>query len=136
MKTRDIRWKQRFQNFKKAYDQLKHAVSIKDPDMLQQQGMIQCFEYNFELSWKTLQDYLIGEKGYTDVRGPRPVIEQAFQDGFIEDGVRWLDMLKSRNLTSHLYDEKEVQLILDKVRKDYYPLFTELREKLDSLSNE
>lgn len=112
MGSKDIRWQQRFQNYKKAFSPLEKAVSLKDPDIVQQQGIIQCFECNFELSWKTLQDFLAHEKGYTDIKGPRPVFEQAFQDGLIKEGVVWFDMLKSRNLTSHLYDEAEVQAIL------------------------
>ena len=62
----DIRWKQRLQNYKKAFGQLRDALKIKTPDILQKQGIIQCFEYTFELAWKTLQDFLIQEKGYTE----------------------------------------------------------------------
>ncbi|HLD45765.1 MAG TPA: nucleotidyltransferase substrate binding protein [bacterium] len=127
MKPKDIRWQQRFQNFKKAFAQLEQAVALKTPDIIQQQGIVQCFEYNFELSWKTLQDFLSTERGYSDIKGPRPVLEQAFQDGILRDGVTWLDMLKSRNLTAHLYDEEEVLQILKKIREDYFPLFSELK---------
>lgn len=133
-KSQDIRWQQRLQNFKKAFAQLGQAVALKSPDVIQQQGIIQCFEYNFELAWKTLQDFLALERGYVDVRGPRPVLELAFQDGIIQDGVKWLDMLKSRNLTSHLYDEEEIQHILNKIRKDYYPLFSALKTYFESIS--
>ena len=127
MKPKDIRWQQRFQNFKKAFAQLEQAVALKTPDIIQQQGIVQCFEYNFELSWKTLQDFLSTERGYSDIKGTRPVLEQAFQDGILRDGVTWLDMLKSRNLTAHLYDEEEVLQILKKIREDYFPLFSELK---------
>lgn len=58
-KSKDIRWQQRFQNFKKAFLQLELAVSLKEPDIIQQQGIVQCFEYNFELAWKTLQGFKI-----------------------------------------------------------------------------
>lgn len=135
-KSKDIRWQQRFQNFKKAFLQLEKAVAIKDPDIIQQQGIVQCFEYNFELAWKTLQDFLAGERGYVDVRGPRPVIELAFQDGILQDGVKWLEMLKNRNLTSHLYDEQEVQKILEKISKDYFPLFSDLKSYFENLKHE
>jgi len=124
---KDIRWQQRFQNFKKAFQQLESSVKVKDPDLLQQQGIIQCFEYTFELSWKTLQDFLFEKVGYEGLRGPKPVLEQAFQDDILKNGEIWFDMLKSRNLTTHLYDEKEVQGVLKKIRNDYYPLFVELK---------
>ena len=121
----DIRWQQRWQNYQKAYGQLQHALHIQDPDAVHIQGIIQCFEYTFELAWKTLQDYLTEKFGY-DVKGPRPVLEQAFADGLIKDGVVWLDMLKKRNLTSHLYDENTVLEIYAHVRSAYFEQFTEL----------
>lgn len=127
IKTLDIRWKQRFQNYKKALSQLEAAFTVKTPDVLQKQGTIQCFEYTFELAWKTLQDFLTQERGYTE-KGPRPVLEQAFQDGIIQDGVIWFDMLKSRNLTAHLYDETEVENIYAKVTQQYGKLFIALRQ--------
>lgn len=123
----DIRWQQRFQNFEKAYLQLESSVKLKNPDVLQQQGIIKCFEYTFELAWKTLQDFLFEKMGYKGLRGPRPILEQAFQDDIIKNGPTWLDMLKSRNLTTHLYDENETQKILKKIIDDYYPLFCELK---------
>lgn len=125
---RDIRWRQRFQNYGKAVAQLESGLTVKGPDILQKQGIIQCFEYTFELAWKTLQDFLIEKRGYTDVRGPRPVIEQAFQDGMIRSGLTWLDMLRSRNLTPHLYDEREVEEIYKKVARKYKPPFIALRK--------
>lgn len=127
-KNKDIRWKQRFQNYKKAVSQLEAGLKVKKPDILQKQGVIQCFEYTFELAWKTLQDFLIGERGYAEAKGPRPVLEQAFQDGIITNGITWFDMLKSRNLTTHLYDEKAVQAIHAKVSKKYFKLFIALRK--------
>lgn len=126
--SKDIRWKQRLQNYTKALAQLESGLEVKNPDILQKQGIIQCFEYTFELAWKTLQDFLIQERGYADAKRPRPVLEQAFQDGIIKDGLGWFVMLKSRNLTTHLYDEKEVEGICKKVAKKYRRLFVALRK--------
>lgn len=122
----DIRWKQRFQNYQKALKQLQAAIAVQSPDILQKQGTIQCFEYTFELAWKTLQDYLLQEKGYTD-RGPKPTLERAFQDGLVADGITWMDMLKSRNLSSHLYDEAEAEVIYQKVSQQYLTPFEQLQ---------
>jgi nucleotidyltransferase substrate binding protein (TIGR01987 family) len=124
--NKDIRWKQRFQNYAKALQQLREAVAKTKLDRLQEQGMIQCFEYTCELAWKTLQDFLAEARGYTDVRGPRPVLEQAFADGIIAAGTQWLAMLKDRNQTSHLDDAKAVQQVLGRIRTTYFPLFTSL----------
>lgn len=110
---------------------MESGLAVKKPDILQKQGIIQCFEYTFELAWKTLQDFLAQERGYADAKGPRPVLEQAFQDGLIKNGLVWLDMLKSRNLTTHLYDEKEVEGIYKKVAKKYRPLFVALRKTFE-----
>ncbi|MBI4238685.1 MAG: nucleotidyltransferase substrate binding protein [Deltaproteobacteria bacterium] len=124
----DIRWKQRFQNYQKAVKQLKFAVAVTNPDVLQKQGVIQCFEYTFELAWKTLQDFLSQRRGYDKTRGPRPVLEQAFQDAIITDGITWFKMLESRNLTAHLYDEAEVEKIYQQIVHNYAALFIALEQ--------
>lgn len=121
----DIRWRQRFQNYRKALQQMRAALTVQYPDILQKQGTIQCFEYTFELAWKTLQDFLIQEKGYTE-RGPRPTLERAFQDGLTTDGITWMDMLKSRNLATHLYDEVEAEAVYQKVARQYLAPFEQL----------
>ena len=105
-KNEDIRWHQRFNSFNKAFSQLGRFVTEKELNEMEEQGLIKAFEYTFELAWKTLQD-LLKEKGYNNVLGPRPVIEQSFQDGYITKGKEWLSMYNSRNLTSHTYDEKQ-----------------------------
>ncbi|MCD4698046.1 MAG: nucleotidyltransferase substrate binding protein [Bacteroidales bacterium] len=97
---------------------------------MEQQGLIKAFEYTYELSWKTLQDLLI-EKGYNNIIGPRPVIEQSFQDGYISNGNDWMRMHKSRNLTSHTYDEETAEEIIEEIRNIYFSLFSELRIKLE-----
>ena len=126
----DIRWKQRFFNFSKAYKQLIKFVSEKELNEMEEQGLIKAFEYTYELSWKTLQD-LLKEKGYVDVIGPRPVIEQSFQDGYLADGKGWMKMHKSRNLTSHTYNEETAKEIINDIRTSYVELFGHLYKKLN-----
>jgi nucleotidyltransferase substrate binding protein (TIGR01987 family) len=91
--------------------------------------LIKAFEYTYELAWKTLQD-LLKEKGYKDVVGPKPVIEQSFQDGYISNGEAWFRMHESRNLTSHTYNEETADEIVSKILEEYFSLFIELQEKL------
>ena len=98
---------------------------------LEEQGLIKAFEYTFELAWKTLQD-LLKHKGYTDIIGPKPVIQQSFQDGIISDGTGWLRMQKSRNLTSHTYNEDTAELIVNDIRNEYFNFLQELKTKLNS----
>jgi nucleotidyltransferase substrate binding protein (TIGR01987 family) len=120
----DIRSKQRYSNFKKALQ--RYGEGLK-PNMsrLEEEGLIQRFEYTFELAWKYLQD-LLQERGYPNVRGPRPVIEQAFQDGMITNGPAWMEMLKARNETTHLYDEATFISIIKKVKNDFLPVLRKL----------
>ncbi len=126
----DIRWKQRFANFNKAYSQLERFVKVEELNEMEAQGLIKAFEYTYELSWKTLQD-LLKEKGYKDIIGPRPVIEQSFQDGYIYNGKAWMGMHKSRNMTSHTYNKKTAEEIVEAIGSVYYHLFKDLQIKLE-----
>ena len=130
MKNKDIRWLQRFNNFNKAFKQLEKFNQAQNLNEMERQGLIKAFEYTFELSWKTLQD-LLKDKGYIDIVGPRPVIEQCFQDGYIADGIGWMRMHKSRNLTSHTYDEETAEEIITQIRSEYYSLLKDLIIKLE-----
>jgi len=87
MTSTDIRWKQRFDNFSKAFKQLSDAITlsnVRDLSQLEQQGLIQAFEYTFELAWNTLKDYLIFEK--VEVKFPREVIKTSFKYELIDNG--------------------------------------------------
>ncbi len=123
----DVRSRQRFENFKKALKLYEEAITPK-MSRLEEEGLIQRFEYTFELAWKCLQD-LLQERGYPNVRGPRPVIEQAFQDGIIQDGPLWMEMLKARNETTHLYDESTFNSISKKVKTSFLPILQTFRSQ-------
>lgn len=128
----DIRWKQRFENYKKALLRFEEAVNGKTEERLQQEGLIQRFEYTFELAWKCLQDVL-QERGFAEIRGPKPVIQQSLEDGLIHDGLLWMDMLKSRNEASHIYDEDSFLDIYHKAKQKYLAPLVGLRQKLEIL---
>jgi nucleotidyltransferase substrate binding protein (TIGR01987 family) len=95
---------------------------------LEREGLVHCFEYTLELAWKTLQD-LLEAKGYT-VRGPKPVIKQAFQDGYITEGDAWIIMLDSRNLLTHTYDENMLIEVSEKIKRNFHKLLTDLDKQL------
>lgn len=99
-----VRWRQRYQNLYRAFQQLQEGVGIQAPSKIEIQGIIQSFEFTFELAWKTLKDYLESQ----GVRSafPREVIKQAFHYEILEDGEVWLEMLQKRNLLAHTYDER------------------------------
>lgn len=131
-KNKTIRWRQRFENFERSYLLLKRTVAIKKPSEAERGGLIQFFETSFELSWKTLKDYLESEG--IDAKTPREVLKQAFGLGVLGDGRVWMRMLDDRNLMSHTYDDTESLKVERKIREDYFPqlesLYKIFREKV------
>lgn len=136
MEDLDIRWQQRFANYKKALAKLSEVVEGRDDDLseLEQEGLIQRFEYTFELAWKTLQD-LLHHKGYLNISGPSPVLDQAFRDGYIVDAEGWKAMKKSRELTSHTYNSETAEGIASSIRLSYHDLLADLAAKLEEERN-
>lgn len=130
----DVRWKQRFQNFDKAFKRLTDAIQIirNEPDnVLLQAGLIQTYEFTFELAWKTLKDYLEME-GFT-VPSPRATLRQAFQCGYIQQGDVWLKALNDRNLTAHTYDDEVAKEVIADIQQTYYFLLKDLHQWLMGL---
>ena len=111
----DIRWEQRFAIFKKANVQLHRFHKKTELNEMEKQGLIKAFEYTYERSWKTIQDLFL-EKGISNVIDPKPVVSEAFRIGYIANGQAWVDMHKSRSLTSHMYDESTAQDVIDLIR--------------------
>lgn len=135
---RDIRWQQRFSNYNKALTQLNNAVELaeqRDLSELEQQGMIQAFEYTHELAWKTLKDFL-EYRGTRDIYGSRDATREAFKLGLIKNGEIWMDMIQSRNKTSHTYNEETVKEIVTAIKADYIGQFLALQTTLNRLKEE
>ncbi len=132
MVAEDVRWRQRFANYRKALDQMKRFIDKGDLSELEEQGLIKSFEHTFELAWKTLKNFL-EYSGQTDIYGPRDVIRKAFQLDLIQDGDGWMEMLKSRNKTSHTYNEETAREICTAVTFLYFQLFCLLEKKLSSI---
>lgn len=128
--NKNIRWKQRLQNFTKAFSQLAVATKIAHPSDTERAGMIQFFEVAFELAWKTLKDYL--ESQGFQVTSPRETLKQAFQANLIEDGHMWLEALEERNLTTNTYDEVSAKKMAKVIREKYFILFKKLQQKLST----
>ncbi len=127
----DIRWLQRFNNFKKAFNQLKIAVEMNSYSDLEREGMIQRFEYSFELAWNTIKD-LLEYKGNNNILGSRDAIRLGFQLGLLEDGEGWMRMITSRSLSTHTYDEQTANEIAKLVKEEYYYLFENLIKRLEN----
>lgn len=126
----DIRWQQRLENFQKALVQLEAACEQEDYSDLERAGLVQMFEFSFELGWKTIKDLLFYE-GY-DEKTPRDVIRRTFAVGYMDetDSELWLDALDKRNLLSHTYDEKTAEEAVELINENYTPM---LRRAFDML---
>ena len=110
---KDIRWKQRFQNFEKVYNLLKDTVEIEHPSEAERAGLIKFFEMTFEI------------EGFI-IKSPRDALKQAFQSGIVKDGHSWIEALENRNLTVHTYEEETAKEVELKIRKNYFPVIKEL----------
>lgn len=138
MTALDIRWIQRFKHFAKAFSQLKEAVQLAQQrplSKLEEQGLIQAFEFTHELAWNTLKDFL-ESRGVQNLYGSRDATREAFKTGLIVNGETWMGMINSRNLTSYTYDEATAAQIVAAIRQDYFAEFEALRVKLDELKQE
>jgi nucleotidyltransferase substrate binding protein (TIGR01987 family) len=132
MTNKDIRWIQRFANFNKALNQLSRFIEKGELNEFEVQGLIQCFEYNYELAWNMIKDFYESQ-GEAGIQGSRDAIRLAFKRDLIENGDVWMKMVKSRTLTSHTYNEEIAEEIADAIYKDYYPAFMELQKQFISL---
>jgi nucleotidyltransferase substrate binding protein (TIGR01987 family) len=143
----DIRWEQRFSNFGKALHKLSQAVEYIKNNLLEddhegegldyildeiiREGLIQRFEYTHELAWNVMKDYAVFQ-GNTSIGGSRDASREAFQLKIISNGQVWMDMIGSRNKTSHTYNEDVANEIFVKIMKEYYPAFLEFQQIMES----
>jgi nucleotidyltransferase substrate binding protein (TIGR01987 family) len=128
----DIRWKQRFTNYKKALAMLQLGLGISKPSETEKQGIIKSFEFTYELGWNLLKDYLEFQ-GEVDLAGARDCVRISFKRGLLSDGHSWMDMIQKRNLTSHTYNTKIAEDVLGKIRNDYIIQFESLLKKFETL---
>jgi nucleotidyltransferase substrate binding protein (TIGR01987 family) len=128
----DIRWKQRFANYTKAFNQLQKFIDKGTLNELEEQGVIKAFEFTHELAWNVLKDYL-EYQGYTGIIGSRDATREAFQKGLIANGNEWMEMIKSRNQTAHTYHENIAEEIKNKIVSSYFLLFVEFKNKMQTL---
>ena len=134
----DVRWKQRFNNFLKAFQTLVEAVELsqqRELSKLEQQGLIQSFEFTHELAWNVLKDYL-DDKGIAGLIGSKDATRAAFKNGLIEQGEHWKKMIQARNLTSHTYSPNIAQAVVDDILERFYPAFADMAEKFAALSEQ
>lgn len=132
MSNPDIRWQQRFTNFQKALLQLQSAVELSNQralSPLEKQGVIQAFEFTHELAWNMLKDFL-QDQGNQNIKGSKDATREAFKVELIHDGEQWMAMIQSRNMSSHTYDERTAEQLVNAIIQNYYPLFVTLKTEM------
>ena len=135
MTDSEIRWTQRFNNFKLAFTQLNDAVMLskdRELSLLEKQGMIQAFEYTHELAWNVMKDFF-EHQGATNIRGSRDATREAFQNRLIEDGEAWMKMIVARNLTSDAYDQINAEQVLAEIQNSYHEQFLKFQQTMAEL---
>ncbi|MEP7263858.1 MAG: nucleotidyltransferase substrate binding protein [Bacteroidota bacterium] len=147
--TQDIRWEQRFSNYVKALHKLTQAVdyirknvadmedskelkSIKVLDEIIKEGLIQRFEYTHELAWNVMKDFA-EYQGNFQIKGSRDATQEAFKMELVTDGEVWMDMISSRNKTSHTYNQQTADEIFRSILDEYYPAFTQFNITMEQL---
>lgn len=129
----DVRWQQRFTNFSKALRDMNADVALRDMrplSRLEAKGLVQSFEMVHELAWNVLKDFLESEAGTLGLMGSKDTTREAFKRGLIADGEAWMDMIRCRNLTSHVYDEALAQQVADDICSRFHGCFLSLHKML------
>ncbi|MES2797667.1 MAG: nucleotidyltransferase substrate binding protein [Bacteroidota bacterium] len=136
----DLRWVQRFDNYKRAFVKLSEAIvltrKLQHADRndhsaeIMKEGLIQRFEYTHELAWNVMRDFL-KSRGNNSIIASKDATREAFSAQLIEDGHTWMEMIKSRNLTSHTYNEETANDIFNKIVNNYFHEFENFLQKME-----
>jgi nucleotidyltransferase substrate binding protein (TIGR01987 family) len=132
---KDVRWRQRLRNFRKAFRQLSTAAEVarqRELTDLEQQGLIQAFEFTHELAWNTFKDFL-ESRGRTGLFGSKDATREAFAAGLIENGETWMEMIENRNATTHTYDEETADAIAEAILSRHLGEFEKFEKRFTEL---
>ena len=120
---------QKIENYHHAMAQLEEAVAVYSRDRgdsLYRDGLLQRFEFTVELAWKSLKEYLEDQGTVLSITSPRAVLKDAYAAGVIMDADVWDEIIRSRNVTSHVYDEQTAIEVADRVCNTYLPVLKKL----------
>lgn len=135
----DVRWKQRLSNYQRALVGLQEAVSLRETrplSNLEQQGLIQAFEFTHELAWNVMKDYFVYQGNASQITGSRDAVREAFAVQLVTDGQGWMDMIKSRNQSSHTYNPETADAIVKDVVDRYAALFAAFATHMEALAHD
>lgn len=123
---KDMRWKQRFDNFHRAFSLLREIIESSDDlvalEDIAKEGTIQRFGYTLELAWKMLKDKMEYDGILIKQISPRYVLKLAHQSKYIDQIEIWLKMIGDRNLTSHTYNHEIFDKVLPSLQTEYFPV--------------
>jgi len=139
MSTPDIRWKQRFDHFKRAFARLREATELAERRALsdlERQGLIRAFEFTHELAWNTLKDFLTLHGVADKIYGSRDATREAFAAELIEDGEVWMEMIRHRNESSHTYNDDVAEKIMKAIQTSYVAEFLRFEQRFLELEKE
>ena len=131
----DIRWQQRLDNYQRALRQLQSAVTLSQTralSELEQQGMVQAFEFTHELAWKVMKDYF-AYQGRTGIKGSRDATSLAIEFNLLNDGDCWLEMIESRNQSVHTFDCSVAERIAGRICTSYTALLVAFAGRMQQL---
>jgi nucleotidyltransferase substrate binding protein (TIGR01987 family) len=131
----DIRWKQRFNNYKKSFahfDAAVHEAKTRALSDLEQQGLVKAFEFTFELAWNVMKDFLTMQ-GITGIIGSKDSVRHALKEGLISAGEIWMRMINDCNSSSHEYDETTKELLVKNIIDEYQVAFMAFAAKMEGL---
>ena len=133
-----IKAKNKLYNLSESIKRLREAIvdyKKATKDTLYRDGLIQRFEFTFELAWKTTAECLRDQGVLFEIFSPKSVYRSAYNAGYINDESVWLNMLEDRNKTSHIYDESIATEIADRICTRYAKEISELLNTLLKFSN-
>lgn len=132
---KDIRWEQRFSNYCKAMQTFKTAIKLSKKRALsdlEQQGLIQSFEFTHELAWNVLKNYL-EHKGIIGLIGSKDATREVFKNNLIDNGEYWMHMIQAQNQTSHTYNSAATEKIVKDILQKFYPAFLDMENKFNEI---
>ena len=127
MKKEKIRYK--IDNFTDAVSRLKEAIELSRGNPLGIDALIKRFEFTFEMTWKCMRAVL--EYEGVSCKTPRECFKKSYEYDYFDEEQIWLNILEDRNLISHIYDQKEAELLCEKIKDVYFIEFEKLRKAME-----
>ena len=124
------RWQQSFADYKKAVNRLQKSLDQGSFNELEKDGVVQRFEFTFELAWKTLKKYL-EDQGFSEIASPKKVIQKSFENNLFSNSDFWIEMLDDRNRMSHMYDQEASEEIFQNIKDKYFPELKKIIKTLE-----